>query len=139
MTQYADYEYYTDNFGGELYTQSITFNRAAIKASRLIKQATHGLIDEENLADMGYCVPIKDCTCALAERILELKNEDEAGRVASESVGPHSVSYRSEARKTTKELDREYYHVIEEYLAETGLLSCGLRNWYRAMIRGDGE
>ena len=139
MTQYADYDYYSKTYGGQAYTDSASFDPAAKKATRIINRATHGLIDADNLAIMSYCEAVKECTCALAERILELENEDKTGRVVSESVGPHSASYRSEAKKTTKELDREYYHVIDEYLAMTGLLSCGLKNWYYTKVEGGDE
>jgi len=62
----------------------------------------------------------------IAEKIEEMQRKEEAAKIASETIGPHSVTFRNEAKTTEAEKQIEYKRVVEIYLFGTGLLYRGL-------------
>jgi len=53
------------------------------------------------------------------------KELEEAAKIASETIGPHSVTFRNEAKTTEAKKQIEYKRVVEMYLFGTGLLYRG--------------
>lgn len=127
--QLADFEYYKETFGGTVFTDEASYSPYAREASLILVRMTNDAIDQKDLESQAYCDAVKSCTCALSEKIKEMEIEDSQGRVASESLGPHSVSYRQEQKKTTAQKEQEYQHVIDLYLFNTGLLYRGINAW----------
>lgn len=119
MKQYADFNFYQNIFKGKLITDEDSFDRMAIEASFFLNKSTLGKISEP------YIDEVKMAVCAVAEvthREYVQNNEDQ---IASESVGPHSVSY-VKSTKTAEEYSKERLKVARIYLSETGLLYRGI-------------
>ena len=126
---YADYAYYTDTFYGEMLTDEDVFTKFAARASDYIDRITMNRArdyvvlhpDDEN---------IKKACCAAAEQYYMLSGiragiASEDGEIASESVGSHSVSYRS-GFETAASLEADLRKIVSAYLALTGLLYRGI-------------
>lgn len=122
--QFVDFEYYKNKFKGSL--QEDEFNQLAREASAIVNRLTMRRINADALQDQPYEKDVKDCTCAVAEKIEEMQRKEEAAKIASETIGPHSVTFRNEAKTTEAEKQIEYKRVAEIYLFGTGLLYRGL-------------
>ncbi len=83
---YADYTYYTDNYGGSAVSEG-DFPRLAAKASAYIDRLTFGRA-EENARDER----LKMCCCELCDS-LTLTDGNGGMMKQSESVGSWSCSY----------------------------------------------
>lgn len=122
--QFVDFEYYKNKFKGSL--QEDEFNQLAREASAIVNRLTMRRINADALQSQPYEKDVKDCTCAVAEKIEEMQRKEEAAKIASETIGPHSVTFRNEAKTTEAEKQIEYKRVVEIYLFGTGLLYRGL-------------
>lgn len=121
MEIYADFNFYQETFKGTLIEDENSFNRMAIEASFFINEQTLGRIDipgEE----------VKLATCAIAEVTHKEYIQNSEDQIASETVGPHSVSY-VKSTKTAEEYDKEKLRLLRMYLVNTGLLYRGLSSW----------
>lgn len=120
---YADYGYYVAAYRGDVLTES-NFDKYAERASDYIDYITSG--QAANYNDSHDLV--KKCCCAMAEQQLGISNArllSENGEIASETVGSHSVSYRSGA-ETVVELEKGMWSIALQYLTRTGLLYRGV-------------
>lgn len=118
MKLYADFEFYQNQFGGTAITEENQFKRQAIEACCLIDEMTFGRIKK---ADED----VKMAVCAVAEiGYKEYRQENEA-QIASESVGPHSVSYAKQI-KSRDDFLSEKRNVIRHFLMHSGLLYRGI-------------
>ena len=119
---YATYDYYTAEWYGTIITDSADFDKYAQRASDYLDYITMGKAksyDDTNDALAKAC-------CAIAEQIdLADSVGVAAGMVASESVGSHSVSYRSGAEMKAS-LDASMLNAAQMYLLSTGLLYRGV-------------
>ena len=122
--QFVDFEYYKNKFKGSL--QEDEFNQLAREASAIVNRLTMRRINADALQGQPYEKDVKDCTCAVAEKIEEMQRKEEAAKIASETIGPHSVTFRNEAKMTEAEKQIEYKRLVEIYLFGTGLLYRGL-------------
>lgn len=122
--QFVDFEYYKTKFKGLL--QEDEFNQLAREASAIVNRLTMRRINADALQGQPYEKDVKDCTCAVAEKIEEMQRKEEAAKIASETIGPHSVTFGNEAKTTEAEKQIEYKRVVEMYLFGTGLLYRGL-------------
>lgn len=122
--QFVDFEYYKNKFKGSL--QEDEFNQLAREASAIVNRLTMCRINADALQGQPYEKDVKDCTCAVAEKIEEMKRKEAAAKIASETIGPHSITFRNEAKTTEAEKQIEYKRVVEMYLFGTGLLYRGL-------------
>lgn len=118
MRQYADYEFYKEVYCGSDILDENIFKRMVIKASFFLDELTLGRIKEPT-------EEIKLTVCAIADIEYKEQKENNEDQIASESVGPHSISYVKKT-KTTEEYAREKMRVARTYLANTGLLYRGL-------------
>ena len=124
---YADYSFYRDDYGGELNEEA--YNRLALKASRYIDRLTMNRAESYQTLHPEDSALKKAC-CAGAEQyeLIEAARStlcvDGDGEIASESVGGHSVSYRSGIEQAAA-LEAELREIISSYLALTGLLYRG--------------
>jgi hypothetical protein len=122
--QFVEFEYYRDKFKGTL--SESEFTPLAREASAIINRLTMRRINADTLQGQPYAKDVQDCTCAVAEKIEEMQRKEEAGKISSETIGPHSVSFRNDKKLTEAEKQIEYTRVIEIYLFGTGLLYRGL-------------
>jgi len=119
---YATYEYYVNSFYGDLLTAD-NFDRYAGRASDYLDYVT-----------MGKAAAYDDSTGALAKACCACAEKFSAsdaifarvadGEVASESVGSHSVSYRSSGELQAA-IGKELLSTVQMYLLPTGLLYRG--------------
>lgn len=119
MAAYADYQYYTQEFGGTAIPEE-EFPALAIRASREIDLITMGKIAGTDWADDPA---VKNAVCAAAEVIrTDDARQAAVGFKSSETVGRVSVSYQESAP-----LDTQIYGAAKAYLFPTGLLyrGCG--------------
>ena len=93
MKSYVDFDYYSKEYNGTLIPEK-SFPKISVEASQKINYFTQNRIVEETKV-------IKYTTCLIADEIMKnenLKNTISNDKeVASESVGPHSVSYVNKA------------------------------------------
>lgn len=119
---YAEYEfYYNDYYGSKIDGEK--FPRLAQKASDYLDYITLNKakqhVDDEKL---------KRCCCALAEIYMDIEQAESittGGEIASESVGSHSVSYRSSADTITG-LKAKLLDTAKMYLIGTGWFYRGV-------------
>lgn len=124
MKQYADYDFYQDVFTGTRITDEDVFNRMAIDASYFMDEMCFGRIDQANLTD-----EIKFACCALADVCHSEVTSGSIGKgIASETVGPHSVSYVG-VKELREQIRNEKMEIIRRYLGNTGLLYRGVPSW----------
>ncbi len=127
---YADYEYYTNTFYGTT-IPGISFDQYAAQASDYIDRMTMNRAASYTGGD-----EVKKACCACAEQMFMLGSTRAAlvrsgGSVASETVGKHSVSYRSPS-ETIALLEKQMRDVVTGYLLHTGLLYRGINNVHAA-------
>lgn len=125
---YADYAYYVEQYGGDMLTDEQAFNSAAVKASRYIDRLTMNRAESYQLIHQDD-TSLKKACCAGAEQYFLISKArasvaDEDGEISSESVGGHSVSYRS-GLDTAAALEAELRIIVSSYLTMTGLLYRG--------------
>lgn len=118
MKSYVDYGFYSSVFLGTV-IDSESFDRMALEASYFVRELTFGRIGENPSDD------VKMATCAVAEIEFKEKKQNEEDQIASESVGPHSVSYVKKT-KNTEEYAKDKIRAVQMYLSGTGLLYRGL-------------
>lgn len=127
----VDYNYYHNTYNGTLIPQN-SFDNKAIQASSKVNLFTYSRIKEQSQITND----VRNAACEVAELLfsqedLKIKASQDAktsGDIASESLGPHSITY---ANKTTIQkdqilsgnaLDRECYLICYRYLIMTGLM-----------------
>lgn len=126
----ADYAFYQDNYYGDVLSYD-DFPKYATRADVYLEQYTMGRYDDEGLSEsVVYAVKMAECAiaeqCATAEKQTNTIYESiGAGTVASESVGAHSVSYRSGA-DIRAAMEAEIKAIVNRYLGMTGLLYRGI-------------
>ena len=128
---YADYAYYTDEFYGDAIPEE-SFVRCAARASDYIDQITMNRAKDYVALHPDKSGPVKKACCALAEQYMQISEAKartmvEGGEVASESVGGHSISYRSSI-DTAAALEADLRKIVISYLGFTGLLYRGIPN-----------
>ena len=109
---YADFDYYQNQYHGTLIADQNQFERQAFDACCLIDEMTMGRISDPN-------DEIKRAVCAVCEISYREEKQDQEEQIASESVGPHSVSYVKQT-KSKAEFLSEKHMVIKRYLWNTG-------------------
>lgn len=120
---YATYEFYTTVYYGNVLTEE-NFARYAARASDYLDYLTFSKAKSYDDTDGALA---KAC-CAVAEQISykdTMRASFENGEIASESVGSHSISYRSGA-EVTEGVEKAMSSAARSYLLPTGLLYRGL-------------
>lgn len=130
----VDYDYYSKQYGGSSIPES-SFKPKAIEASNKINYYTLNRINSFTLTNV-----IRDIACQIAELLFEqekLKNQVkqnsvENKEVASETLGPHSISYVNKSNLqanqilSANELENKIYIIIYQALVHTGLMYRGI-------------
>lgn len=126
-----DFEYYSKNYGGSSIPE-LSFQKKAIEASSIVNYYTFNRIDKNILND-----DIKNATCEIAEliysqdKLKEIVLSEDKKIKASETVGPHSVTYVNKSSFQEKkilsdsDLEKNCYQICMRYLAHTGLMYRG--------------
>lgn len=132
LTELVDYKYYKDLYGDSGIPES-SFKKYAISASSKINLYTFNRISKDILDDN-----IRNTTCELINLLFEqdqlIAKLNEANlEKASETVGPHSISYVNKSNLQFQrilnrdELNKVCYQIIADHLLMTGLMYCGGR------------
>lgn len=134
MLELVDYKYYQSDYEGSSIPES-SFRKMVIKASEKINYYTQNRISNENITDT-----IRNTTCQIAELIFEqeslkekIVNYDENKEVASETLGPKSISYVNKSSQqsnlimSSDELEKEIYKICYQSLVHTGIMYRGVR------------
>ena len=130
---YASFSDYTDLYYGSVFDDEDAFITCASRASDYLNRLTMNRV-QDYISLHPDSEEVKKATCALAEVYAGILNAranamSADGEIASESVGSHSVSYRS-GLETAATLEAELRKVAQSYLAMTGLLYRGISNVY---------
>lgn len=135
---YADYEYYSSQFGGSVVPEDL-WVRAAGDASDRMDAATFGRLENGIPAD--HETKVKRCCCEMAEQIYSVSlaavsaegTASSMSAKASESIGAYSVTYCSAADGIAAQLHGEsagledvLQSIIGKHLGRTGLLYRGV-------------
>ena len=111
----VDYKFYIEEYKGSAIPDGAAFDSLVLQAAALVDS----MIANSEL--LQYEVPqyrYRLAICSAAEKRYIQQSNDE-GRIASESVGNHSVSYIT---KSAGELESECKQAARRYLIHTGLL-----------------
>lgn len=133
--KFAEYSDYKSEYEGIIIPKE-SFNSFAMKASSKVNYFTFNRIDIENIED-DILVKVIFATCEIAELLYEQnqlrqKLYDDKSTIASETVGPRSVTYvnksnlQSQRILNDEELDNESYNICLKYLSRTGLMYRGI-------------
>lgn len=119
---YATFDFYANTFHGDSLTVDV-FDKYAARASDYIDYITMGKAAGYTDANNQ----LAKCCCALAEKYgaFDADVSVAADTVASETVGSHSISYRSSA-DIKAGLDSALLGIAQMYLLSTGLLYRGV-------------
>lgn len=131
---YVTYSNYVSDYKGILIPENI-FDNYAMQASSIVNYYTFDRYDESNIPENDL-IKVTFATCEVADILYkqdQLKNniDDNESSIASETVGPRSISYvnksnlQSQRILSKKELDKETYSVCLKYLSRTGLMYRG--------------
>lgn len=124
--KYADYEFYTKQYHGQLTEDE--FEREIVKSSAYVRRITFGRADNP-LLDSKTTEEVKMAACAVCDvRAAEGKKRARyKGRdVVSENNDGYSVSYVQEQQAGDlyeHVLQRKSYTAAEDFLIPTGLLN----------------
>lgn len=126
MNLYADYEFYTTTYKGDLPKEE--FEKSIMKASVYVRRITFGRADDNMEME-----EVKLATCAVCDLIAndEKVRSKHSGRVVtSENTDGYSVSYESGGNGETADelLGRKIFDTLELYLMPTGLLYMGVES-----------
>lgn len=124
---YATYEDYLDVYHGTVLTAeqfTIYSDRASDYIDRITMGRAASYTDESNMLAKACCAGAEQYQMIDAVRA---SVTSAGGAISSESVGRHSVSYRSPA-ETIAELEKQLKLTVEGYLLNTGLLYRGVSN-----------
>lgn len=120
---YATYEFYTETYYGDVLDEE-NFDKYASRASdyidRLTMNKAKSYDDADGLLAKACCVAAEQLSAIHAARL-----SAGSGELASESVGSHSVSYRSGV-EVAAALEKDMRNLVESYLLTTGLLYRGI-------------
>lgn len=103
MEPYVDYDYYENNFCGDIIPQEQFVKYAKLASSKIDYYTYHRIrkIDDS----------IKNATCSIAELLFEqnklksqLLNQNNSNQVASETLGPRSITYINNSQYQDKHL-----------------------------------
>ena len=123
MAVYADYTFYTEQFGGTAIAQ-LDFNRLARQASARIDELTFeraaAIISADS--DENLIERIQLATCALAE---ELQAQQNGGVISSERVGSYAVTYAVSAAMSNQV---RLSATARVYLGSSGLMYRGFED-----------
>ncbi|MCM1364955.1 MAG: hypothetical protein NC122_07045 [Faecalibacterium sp.] len=125
MIPFADGSFYMNKYlcSKQAVVDAACFDYYALQATMKIK----GYIFD-NIA-RGKKIPeeVKMCCCEIAELLFtEDKRQAETGGILSESVGGWSKSYEG-SEKAEQQLTAKINSCIYKWLANTGLLFCGVK------------
>ncbi len=120
----VDYEYYRNTYEGTL-TES-EFNQKNKEAQALVSQVTMRRIENLDDNQLKLLERVKYAICSLVDKMVEIDKDEAKNSIASETVGPHSISFANKKRRTEEQKFFEYNRAISLYLSGTGLLYRGL-------------
>lgn len=134
---YADYEFYSAKYLGELVSED-DYPKYEMKARDEIDYYTRMRIPF--LKDENKMECVKMCECKLIDllfnydqelaKIKEYEDKTVEGVVASETVGKHSISYQKASLRNKTDIEKERSKKIKELIHKnlfmTGLLYSGL-------------
>lgn len=115
----TNHTFYTDKYlsGKEAALDAASFPYWERKASGVVRKYTFGNINE----NMDIPEAVQMCVCEVAE--LLYKQENTGRGLTSERVGEYSVTYKAQ---TAPEREVEQYLTVNNWLANTGLMYCGV-------------
>lgn len=137
---YTTYEFYTDEYGGVM--TDTDFRRFLSKAEYRLNYLTFDRINDSLMNDEYFSRPVQMAECTIADILYSMDmaekqngiSEDGKGRIIkSVSSGSESISYDtgnniySSLLGNISEQNRYIRNEIKIFLANTGLLSCGMR------------
>ena len=134
----ATYNFYQNTYHGDILT-SENFPKYVTRADSYLEALTMDkvspyLADDVTGLDEDILKKVYLAECALAEQYLTIEESkksvmvgysENGGFLASESVGPHSRSFRS-GYDVSKEAESGLYSIAGQYLAWTGLMYRGI-------------
>lgn len=126
MNLYADYEYYTSTYKGNLPKEE--FEKSIMKASAYVRRITFGRADDNMELE-----EVKLATCAVCELLAndeKVRNKHSGRAVTSENTDGYSVSYESGGNGETADdlLCKKMHNTAALFLDPTGLLYMGVES-----------
>lgn len=121
MPAYADFEFYTETYLGNVISET-DFPRLALRASMVIDQITFGQAGPVVEADIDAETIELICmaACAVAD---ELQTQEAGGQIQSERVGQHAVTYNVAPAVS---IETRLAHAARLYLWNTSLMYRGV-------------
>ena len=124
MNLYADYEYYTSTYKGNLAKEEV--EKSSMKASAYVRRITFGRAD-----DYMEMEEVKLAACSVCDLIAndeKVRSKHSGRAVTSENTDGYSVSYESGGNGETADdlLKRNIFDTLLLYLEPTRLLYMGV-------------
>lgn len=125
MSAYADYTFYTTDYGGTAIAEE-DFDPYAIRASAVIDSLTFDRAAQviEDDEDPDLVDAIQKGMCAVADEMVAILTAGHAAAVKSEKVGGHSVTY-ADTPETGLSAEGRYRQAAKRYLGRNGLMYPG--------------
>lgn len=119
-----DYNFYKDEYGGELTEQE--FKRSKLHAEALVNLHTFN-----RLKDISQ-IPneVKYCICELID-YSNYQTDNYGKDIVSETVGTHSKTYAQNNRVTNSREPSKEFNIVRKWLGSTGLMFRGVSNVYK--------
>lgn len=126
MNLYADYEYYTSTYRGNLTKEE--FEKSIMKASAYVRRITFGRADDNMEME-----EVKLAACSVCDLIAndeKVRSKHSGRAVTSENTDGYSVSYESGGNGETSDdlLCKKMHNTAALFLDPTGLLYMGVES-----------
>lgn len=126
MNLYADYEYYTSTYKGNLAKEE--FEKSIMKASAYVRRITFGRADDNMEME-----EVKLAACSVCDLIAndeKVRSKHSGRAITSENTDGYSVSYESGGNGETADdlLCKKMYNTAALFLGPTGLLYMGVES-----------
>ena len=114
---YADFDYYTNTYGGTKIDDDDIFRRIADIASSEMSMYAPGITEATD--------EVKKCCCEIVDAICSYEALRENSRIQSEKVGNYSVTYASPSSLSVQR-NEEIQSIISRRLMNTGMMYRGI-------------
>lgn len=126
MILYADYEYYTTTYKGNLTKEE--FEKSIMKASAYVRRITFGRADDNMELE-----EVKLAACAVCDLIAndeKVRGKHSGRAITSENTDGYSVTYESGGNGETADdlLCKKMHNTAALFLDPTGLLYMGVES-----------
>ena len=122
MTAYAEYEYYTEEYGRKIIPPNDFDHFSKMASVEINKYTFNNLADVEEIPDV-----VKECCCEVAEKLyLFGESKGDKGLVLSSYGNDGETASYNVKGMTEEEMPNTIKRIVKKWLGNTGLMYCGV-------------